>query len=173
MNMRKHMMLGFAAALALCGCVTEPAAVETRITKRSEAFNDLNKDQQERVRLGHIQFGDSMDMLWMSLGDPTTVSYTTSDGQTHESVPWKTYEELYDVFPAITNCTGETWTYIREPKPQPGPVLPKPSVDGYQPGAMYAPEPPAPRQRVTKVYVMADGVIVDMRTTYEPLDDTK
>ena len=143
---RKKLIPALATALALGGCMTmEPTPVESRIAQRAEAFDALDAHQQGRVRLGHIQLGDTTNMLWMAFGEPTSTAPAAEGAD-----------------PAV-----ETWTYLREPPPWMN--GPQPPVPAYQPGALFAPEPPPPPQRIIKTYVLTDGVITDMNTRHEKI----
>ena len=132
----------FALALAaLCGCTTAPTPIEQRIALRPLAFKALDAEQQERTRLAHIQIGDTTNMLWMAFGEPANITVDNAE----------------------TNPGIETWTYVREQLS--GPPLPN---AGFAPGAMFAPSPPPPPERVKKIYILSDGVITDMDTQREP-----
>ena len=133
------------AALALaffaCSCAsvtTTPA--DLRIRQRPEAFAQLNAEQQGRTRLGHIQVGDTADMLWMAFGEPAELERA-------EEPP------------------RETWTYLRVLNPRASGSQPPSPV--YQPGAMFAANPPPPPKHVRKIYIITDGVISGMETKDE------
>jgi len=169
-NITQHAALALAAAFALCGCVTERSPIEQRIALRQTAFDTLDAYQQERVRLGHIELGDTTDMLWMVFGEPTTISTNTI------LKIWKTAEPITTLFPKpdgempeeLSGCEWcETWSYVREPPPWT--VGPPPPTAGYQPGAMFAPPPPPPPERVIKIYFLLDGVIKEIDTKREPV----
>jgi len=130
------------AALALfaCACSSVTTPVDLRIQQRSAAFAELNAEQQERTRLGHIQVGDTADMLWMAFGEP-------ADLQRAEEPP------------------REMWAYVRELNPRASGS--QPPLPVYQPGAMFAANPPPPPKFVRKIYIITDGVITGMETKDE------
>ena len=159
MNMNQWPAAGIACACALCGCLNTATPVEQRIAQRAGAYVELSAEQQGRVRLGHIQIGDTTNMLWMVFGEPAEI--------TTRSAPVITGVEGLD--PAEVEAAGErlleTWTYYRDPNPwESGPRLPSPA---YQPGAMFADNPPPPSVRTIKTYVFANGVMVGMDTQTE------
>jgi len=159
MNMNHRTIpAGTAAALAvlLCGChlLNSQSPVELRIAQRAAAYMELTAEQQGRVRLGHIQLGDTTNMLWMVFGDPAETAT--------RATPLVAQAEGLD--PAEVEAAGEreleTWTYVREPAPwESGPRPPSPA---YQPGALFVDAPPPPPVRSIKTYVFENGVIVDM-----------
>ena len=152
-----------ATAAALCGCLNTATPVEQRIAQRAAAYVELTPEQQGRVRLGHIQLGDTTNMLWMVLGEPADT--------TTRSVPVAAWVEGAD--PAEVAAAGEreleTWTYYRDSSPwESGPPPPSPT---YQPGAMFVPNPPPPPVRTIKAYVFENGVMVGMDTRTETPGD--
>ena len=158
------------ATLALCGCQTVPTPVELRIAERADAFAALDAYQQERVRLGHIQIGDTTNMLWMAFGEPTTISTNTApffpplaDGEESDENE-KIAREIF----AGAEWMRVTWTYVREQSAWAG--GPPPPTAGFQPGAMFAPSPPS-IERVKKIYILFGGVITDMDTQREQVRD--
>ena len=153
MNMNTLTAAAIAATCALCGCLTVPTEIERRAAQRAAAYDEFTPDQQERTLLGHIQIGDPTNMLWMVLGDPARIGETPHPAALVEGV---------DTADSAAEWMLETWTYVREPDPRTVGAQPPPI--GFQPGAMFVANPPPPPVRVTKTYVIAGGVIVDMKT---------
>jgi len=152
---------GIAAACVLCGCLNgADNTIGKRIAQRAAAYVELDNEQQGRVRLGHIQIGDTTNMLWMVHGDPADITASTVS----------VFAGMEGIDPAELEAAGEreleTWTYYRDANPwESGPRLPSPA---YQPGAMFADNPPPPPVRVIKTYVCENGVMVGMHTQPVP-----
>lgn len=168
----------YASAAALClaaGCATQPAMIEQRILQRADAFEALAPEARERLRLAHVEAGDSTNFLWMAFGDPTLVDYKMPDG----SLVTRSAASPEDALsPPPEGYAGETWTYVRTSQPvtaeqrfaqaRIGQDLP---FQPYQPGAAFAAVPAQPAMRSTKVFTIADGVITHIDTKVETLGD--
>lgn len=84
-------LLLVALTLALAGCST----VNSRIQEHASAFSALDASAQERLRKGRVDIGDSQEMAYVALGQPTrTKESTTSAGQ---ETTW-IYKNYYDEY---------------------------------------------------------------------------
>jgi hypothetical protein len=59
-------------ALVLAGtaCMTERDLLTQRIQSRIELFQTYPPATQVRLRNGHVEIGDTRDMVWIALGEP-------------------------------------------------------------------------------------------------------
>jgi len=62
---------GVLSVLFLAGCGTTLSPIEQRIQKEYAFFAALPEDEQERLRGGRVEIGDSMDAAWIVYGKPT------------------------------------------------------------------------------------------------------
>lgn len=60
-------ILAVLLAVALTGCDT----FDRRARQKAEVFQALSPEQQEKLRRGEIGLGDSPDMVYIALGEPT------------------------------------------------------------------------------------------------------
>lgn len=105
------------AASALTGCST----ISSRIDQRSEVFAALPADDQARLRRGEVAVGDSSDMVYIALGEPTRRRAITTAGATRAEWIYRVYEERYEGphfagyrrAVAIDPRTGRRFIYFR------------------------------------------------------------
>src|ERR1041384_6696146 len=111
-----------AASLSfLAGCST----FQSRAREKSETFESLSPDQQQRLKKGTINVGDTQDMVYIALGNPEEKrDVTTADGvsqtwiyrtywQQYEGTAWLGYRRI--VVPA---ANGRGYVIYHEPVTQ-------------------------------------------------------
>ncbi len=67
MKTRSLVLLALGAVALLAGCNT----TEQRIRQKAEVFASLPAADQERLRKGEVAIGDSPDMVFIAIGNPT------------------------------------------------------------------------------------------------------
>jgi hypothetical protein len=96
----------------LAGCST----FQSRARERSETFESLTPTEQERLKRGTINVGDTQDMVYIALGNPEEKrDVTTADG-TSQTWIYRTYWQQYE---------GTAWLGYRRI------IVPAPSRRGY------------------------------------------
>ena len=80
------------AASALTGCST----ISSRIDQRSEVFAALPADDQARLRRGEVAVGDSSDMVYIALGEPTRRRETITTDSARTEWIYRVYEENFE-----------------------------------------------------------------------------
>ena len=72
MEMRGFWLLGVLAVALLSGCATSPeAAIAKRIQREQAFFMTLPEDEQERLRDGRLEIGDSAEAARIVYGAPS------------------------------------------------------------------------------------------------------
>jgi hypothetical protein len=80
------------ALLALSGCNT----TSDRIRQKAEVFASLPAADQERLRKGLVAVGDTTDMVYIAIGEPTRrIEKTTAQGSRSEWI-YRDYYETYE-----------------------------------------------------------------------------
>ena len=82
------------AASALTGCST----ISSRIDQRSEVFAALPADDQARLRRGEVAVGDSSDMVYIALGEPTRRRETITPDSARTEWIYRVYEENFEIW---------------------------------------------------------------------------
>ena len=80
-----------AAALFLGGCST----FESRANEKSAVFNALPEATQNRLELGKINVGDTEDLVYIALGEPTEKRQITRSEGTAAVWTYRTYYNEY------------------------------------------------------------------------------
>lgn len=88
--------------LALLVAVTGCNTFDRRARQKAEVFNALDTEARERLREGIIKIGDSMDMVYIALGNPDAVRRSVRVEADDEV--W-VYKRFYQVF------SGYYYTY--------------------------------------------------------------
>ncbi|HLP07471.1 MAG TPA: hypothetical protein VK178_04840 [Opitutaceae bacterium] len=92
MQTRTLALLLCGALLALAGCNT----TADRIRQKSEVFASLPAADQERLRKGMVAVGDTPDMVYIAIGEPTRrIEKTTAQGSRSEWI-YRDYYESYE-----------------------------------------------------------------------------
>ncbi len=85
-------VLAAAGIFLSAGC----ASFESRSEEKSYVFNSLPPETQQRLKDGEIHIGDTQDMVYIALGDPTDKRESVSqDGRTSTWI-YATYESHYE-----------------------------------------------------------------------------
>jgi hypothetical protein len=93
MKLAKFLIPAAAAlVLALAGCNT----FEHRAREKSEVFNALPPDTQQRLQRGHISVGDTQDMVYIALGYPDEVREVTTPQGMQTAWIYRTYWQQYE-----------------------------------------------------------------------------
>lgn len=104
-------------AVGLVGCNT----FESRAREKSQVYQSLPADTQDRLQRGRISLGDSQDMVYIALGYPDEVrEVTTPQGmstlwiyrsywQEYEGTAWVGYRRM------IVPVRGGRYAVIHEP----------------------------------------------------------
>jgi len=79
------------AALLLAGCDT----FKSRAEEKSEVYDSLSPKTQKRLERGKINVGDTPDMVYIALGDPTEKRERSTAGNEQTTWIYKTYVEQY------------------------------------------------------------------------------
>lgn len=95
-----------AAAFVASGCST----FESRATEKAAVFNALPEATQNRLELGKINVGDTEDLVYIALGEPTEKRLLTRADGTSSVWTYRTYYNEY---------AGSTWYYRRVIVPTP------------------------------------------------------
>lgn len=85
-----------ASALALAGCNT----FESRAKEKSQVYEALPRDTQQRLKHGQLSIGDTQDMAYIALGYPDEVRDVTTTQGTQTLWIYRTYWQQYE---------GEAW----------------------------------------------------------------
>ena len=80
------------AALALAGCNT----FESRAREKSQLFQSLPADTQQRLQRGQLGIGDSQDMVYIALGYPDEVREVTTPQGVQTLWIYRTYWQQYE-----------------------------------------------------------------------------
>ena len=80
------------ALLALTGCST----ISSRIDQKSEVFASLPADDQARLRRGEVAVGDTSDMVYIALGEPTRRRETITTDSARTEWIYRVYEENFE-----------------------------------------------------------------------------
>ncbi|HVS51106.1 MAG TPA: hypothetical protein VHD62_02030 [Opitutaceae bacterium] len=81
-----------AALFSLAGCDT----FQSRAREKSEVYESLPPDTQQRLQRGHIGVGDTQDMVYIALGHPDEKrTASTADG-VQETWIYRSYWEQYE-----------------------------------------------------------------------------
>jgi outer membrane protein assembly factor BamE (lipoprotein component of BamABCDE complex) len=92
MNTRILFLMAAATGLFLAGCNT----FQSRAREKSETFESLAPEQQQRLKRGTINVGDTQDMVYIALGTPEEKrNVTTADG-TGQTWIYRTYWQQYE-----------------------------------------------------------------------------
>jgi len=62
-----------AFALLVAGCLTQQQLIERRAGEKAAFFATLTPENQQRLRKGNVQAGDSSDAVWIVYGRPDRV----------------------------------------------------------------------------------------------------
>lgn len=62
-----------AFALLFAGCLTQHQLIERRAGEKASFFTTLTPENQQRIRNGNVQAGDSPDAVWIVYGRPDRV----------------------------------------------------------------------------------------------------
>lgn len=100
------------ATLLLAGCNT----FQSRAREKSETFDSLPADTQQRLQRGKIDLGDTQDMVYIALGLPDERRQTTTSDGVQETWIYRTYWQQYE---------GQVWAGWRRI------VVPNPTGRGY------------------------------------------
>ncbi len=91
--MKNRLILLFAlATAAFTGCST----ISSRIDQKAEVFASLSADDQARLRRGEVAVGDTSDMVYIALGEPTRRREITTSGATRAEWIYRVYDERYE-----------------------------------------------------------------------------
>jgi len=86
------LVLATAAVSFLAGCNT----FHSRAREKSETFESLTPDEQQRLKRGTINVGDNQDMVYIALGNPEEKrDVTTADGTSQVWI-YRTYWQQYE-----------------------------------------------------------------------------
>ena len=91
----KHLLVPIAAVAALmtlAGCDT----FQARAREKSEVYNALPPDTQQRLQRGKISIGDSQDMVYIALGYPDEVREVTTPQGVQTLWIYRTYWQQYE-----------------------------------------------------------------------------
>ncbi|MFT3829973.1 MAG: hypothetical protein QM691_09745 [Opitutaceae bacterium] len=87
------LVLFFCGALvALAGCST----TADRIRQKSEVFASLPATDQERLRKGMVAVGDTPDMVYIAIGEPTRRTQITTTQGSRSVWTYRDYYETYE-----------------------------------------------------------------------------
>ena len=91
--MKHRLILLFAlATLALTGCST----ISSRIEEKSAVFAALPAEDQARLRRGEVAVGDTSDMVYVALGEPTRRRETTTSDSIRTEWIYRVYDETFE-----------------------------------------------------------------------------
>lgn len=79
-------------ALLLAGCDTTDA----RIRRKADVFASLAPAEQERLRQGVVSVGDTPDMVYIAIGEPSRRVEKTTDKGVRSQWIYREYYESYD-----------------------------------------------------------------------------
>ncbi len=79
-------------AMVLAGCNTFHA----RAREKSQVFDSLPPDTQQRLQRGYISIGDSQDMVYIALGYPDEVRQVTTPQGVRTTWIYRTYWQQYE-----------------------------------------------------------------------------
>ena len=114
-------VLAGATGLTLAGCNT----FASRARERSDTFESLTANEQQRLKRGDINVGDNQDMVYIALGSPDERrDITTADGsqtmwvyrsywQQYEGTAWLGYRRFI-----VPHPSGRGYTIFHEPVTQ-------------------------------------------------------
>jgi hypothetical protein len=80
------------AGLLLAGCDT----FESRAREKSETYNSLPPNTQQRLERGTVNPGDTEDMVYIALGDPDEQRDVTSTDSKRSIWIYRTYWQQYE-----------------------------------------------------------------------------
>lgn len=80
------------AAFYLSGCDT----FRTRAEEKSEVYNSLPTMTQQRLEKGHVNVGDTQDMVYIALGNPEEKREVSNPGGNQTVWIYRTYWEQYE-----------------------------------------------------------------------------
>ncbi|HLP70442.1 MAG TPA: hypothetical protein VK181_23295 [Rhizobium sp.] len=86
-------------ALLLCGALFALSGCNTtadRIRQKSEVFASLPAADQERLRKGMVAVGDTPDMVYIAIGEPTRRTQTTTANGSRSVWIYRDYYETYE-----------------------------------------------------------------------------
>lgn len=117
--MRTRSLLPFLllAAVAVSGCSTP----SSRIREKSSVFAALAPADQQRLRQGTVAVGDTPDMVYIALGEPSRRSQTTTAGGHRMEWRYREYSEDYEGSHfagysrrvAVDPRTGQRYVYLQ------------------------------------------------------------
>ena len=83
-------LLGVAALLLLTAC----QSIDSRIRQHAQTFDQLPATEQERIRTGQIMRGDTLELVFIALGEPHQKNeITVSNGSKRQT--WRYLERRY------------------------------------------------------------------------------
>ena len=92
MQTRTLALLLCGALLALAGCNT----ISDRIRQKAEVFASLPAADQERLRKGQVAVGDTPDMVYIAIGEPTRRTQKTTAQGSRSVWIFRDYYETYE-----------------------------------------------------------------------------
>ena len=108
----RSILIPFAVAAAFGSLLSGCSTFQSRARERSETFESLPPAEQQRLKRGTINVGDTQDMVYIALGNPEEKrDVSTADG-TSQTWIYRTYWQQYE---------GTAWLgYRRIIVPAPG-----------------------------------------------------
>lgn len=89
---RTFLIILVTALLGLAGCQT----VESRIKEKPEAFAQVDKETQDKIRQGIIDIGFSEDLVYLALGKPDQKKESVSATGNTTTWIYNTYYDRYE-----------------------------------------------------------------------------
>jgi len=101
------------SALLLAGCLTQQQLIEKRIRAKQSFFDSLAPENQERLRLGKVHTGDSVDAAWIVYGEPdrkfTRVTGTaTNEIWSYSSFDFDRFDRARPIYHPVMSSNGRT-----------------------------------------------------------------
>jgi hypothetical protein len=96
MKMTKSMFLASMAAVAAAFSLTGCDTFQSRAREKSEVYESLPPDTQQRLRRGTISVGDTQDMVYIALGHPDEKRAVSTPDGTQETWIYRSYWEQYE-----------------------------------------------------------------------------
>jgi len=85
--------LAAAAALSIvAGCNT----FQSRAREKSETYESLSTQEQQRLKRGMINVGDTQDMVYIALGSPEERRQVMAADGSHQTWIYRTYWQQYE-----------------------------------------------------------------------------
>ena len=85
-------LVALGAIFTLAGCDT----FQSRVREKSDVYNALPPDTQQRLQHGRISVGDSQDMVYIALGYPDEVREVTTQKGAQTLWIYRTYWQQYE-----------------------------------------------------------------------------